>query len=107
MFEFSVGSLLNIAFVLGVVLVSAAMLIWVERRVLGLLSERLGPNRVGPFGVLQSIADVGKLITKEDWIPPFADKLAFSVAPAIIPICMLLSFAVVPLAPGVGVMDLN
>jgi NADH-quinone oxidoreductase subunit H len=107
MFEFTVGSLLNIAFVLGVVLISAAMLIWVERRVLGFLSERLGPNRVGPGGMFQSFADVGKLITKEDWIPPFADKLSFVVAPVIIPVAMLLSFAVIPLAPGVGVSDLN
>jgi NADH-quinone oxidoreductase subunit H len=107
MFEFTVGSLLNIAFVLGLVLISAAMLIWVERRVLGFLNERLGPNRVGPGGMFQSFADVGKLITKEDWIPPFADKFTFVLAPMIIPIVMLLSFAVIPLAPGVGVIDLN
>lgn len=107
MFEFTVGSLLNIAFVLGLVLLSAAMLIWVERRVLGLLNERLGPNRVGPGGMFQSFADVGKLITKEDWIPPFADKFTFVLAPMIIPIVMLLSFAVIPLAPGVGIIDLN
>lgn len=107
MFEFTVGSLLNIALILGVVLLSAAMLIWVERRVLGFLNERLGPNRVGPGGMFQSFADVGKLITKEDWIPPFADKFTFVLAPMIIPIVMLLSFAVIPLAPGVGIIDLN
>lgn len=107
MFTFEVGSLLSIAFVLGTVLTLAALLIWVERRVLGFLSERVGPNRVGPFGILQSLADVGKLITKEDWIPPFADKLTFVVAPIIVPVVMLLSFAVIPFAPGVGVMDLN
>jgi NADH-quinone oxidoreductase subunit H len=107
MFEFTVGSLLNIAFVLGVVLISAAMLIWVERRVLGFLNERLGPNRVGPGGMFQSFADVGKLITKEDWVPPFADKFTFVLAPIIIPVAMLLSFAVIPFAPGVGIMDLN
>jgi len=107
MFEFNYGSPLSIIFVLGVVLVGAAMLIWVERRVLGLLSDRLGPNRVGPFGMLQSLADVGKLITKEDWVPPFADKLPFIVAPIIIPVAMLLSFAVIPFGPGVAVIDLN
>lgn len=107
MFEFTVGSLLNIAVVLGVVLVSAAMLIWVERRLLGFFNERLGPNRVGPWGILQSLADVGKLITKEDWVPPFADKFTFVIAPVVVPVAMLLSFAVIPLAPGVGVMDLN
>lgn len=107
MFEFVVGSPLNIALILGVVLGAAALLIWVERRVLGFLSERLGPNRVGPFGILQSIADVLKLLTKEDWVPPFADKPTFVIAPLVIPIVMLLSFAVIPIAPGVGVMDLN
>jgi len=107
MFEFVVGSPLNIALILGVVLAAAALLIWVERRVLGFLSERLGPNRVGPFGILQSVADVLKLLTKEDWVPPFADKPTFIIAPLIIPIVMLLSFAVIPFAPGVGVMDLN
>ena len=107
MFEFVVGSPLNIAFVLGVVLTIAALLIWIERRVLGFLSDRVGPNRTGPFGVLQSVADVVKLLTKEDWVPPFADKPTFILAPLVIPIVMLLSFAVIPFAPGVGVMDLN
>ncbi|MEI7949941.1 MAG: NADH-quinone oxidoreductase subunit NuoH [Gammaproteobacteria bacterium] len=107
MFEFVVGSPLNIVLILGAVLVTAALLIWVERRVLGFLNERLGPNRCGPFGIAQSLADVGKLITKEDWVPPFADKMPFIVAPVIVPVVMLLSFAVIPLAPGVGIMDLN
>lgn len=107
MFEFVVGSYLNIALILGAVLVVAALLIWVERRVLGFLSERLGPNRVGPFGILQSVADVVKLLGKEDWVPPFADKIPFVIAPLIIPIAMLLSFAVIPFAPGVGIIDMN
>lgn len=107
MFSFQVGSLLNIVLILAVVLALAAILIWVERRLLGFFNDRLGPNRVGPFGILQSVADVVKLITKEDWIPPFADKLTFVVAPMIIPIVMLLSFAMIPFAPGVGIIDLN
>jgi NADH-quinone oxidoreductase subunit H len=107
MFELTVGSLLNIVAMLAAVAVIAALLIWIERRVLGFLNERLGPNRVGPFGILQSVADVVKLITKEDWVPPFSDKLTFVVAPLIVPIAMLLSFGVLPIAPGVGVMDLN
>ena len=107
MFAFEVGSLLNIILILGTVLTLAALLIWVERRLLGFFNDRLGPNRVGPFGILQSVADVIKLITKEDWIPPFADKLTFVVAPIIIPIVMLLSFAMIPFAPGIGIIDLN
>lgn len=107
MFEFVVGSYLNLVLILGAVLVTAALLIWVERRVLGFLSERLGPNRVGPFGILQSLADVIKMLGKEDWVPPFADKITFVVAPLVIPIAMLLSLAMIPWAPGIGVIDLN
>ncbi|MEY4643079.1 MAG: hypothetical protein RLZZ227_3073 [Pseudomonadota bacterium] len=107
MFEFVVGSPLNIALVLGAVLFVTTMLIWIERRLLGFFNERLGPNRVGPWGAFQSFADVIKLISKEDWVPPFADKPTFIIAPIIVPVAMLLSFAVIPFAPGVGIMDLN
>ncbi len=62
---------------------------------------------MGPFGVLQIVADSIKLLTKEDWIPPFADKAVFVLAPAIIAVTTLLAFAVVPIAPGIGVVDLN
>jgi NADH:ubiquinone oxidoreductase subunit H len=55
-------------------LVLAALLSWIERRVLGLWQDRYGPNRVGPFGLLQVVADMIKLFAKEDWVPPFADK---------------------------------
>ncbi|MCH8264035.1 MAG: NADH-quinone oxidoreductase subunit H, partial [Proteobacteria bacterium] len=68
-----VGSYLNIGVILGLVIFIAAMLIWVERRLLGLWQERLGPNRVGWFGLLQVAADMIKIFTKEDWIPRFAD----------------------------------
>jgi NADH-quinone oxidoreductase subunit H len=74
---------------------------------LSLWQERLGPNRVGPFGLLQVVADMIKIFTKEDWVPPFADKFSFVLAPAIIMVAILLSFAVVPFAPGVGVIDSN
>ena len=83
------------------------MLIWVERRLLGFWQDRLGPNRVGPFGLLQVVADMIKIFTKEDWIPPFADRFGFVLAPTIIMIVILLSFSVVPFAPGVGIVDSN
>ena len=102
-----VGSNLNIGVILGLVIFIAAMLIWVERRLLGLWQERLGPNRVGWFGLLQVAADMIKIFTKEDWIPPFADKMSFVLAPAIIMIVILMSFAVIPFAPGVGIVDSN
>ncbi len=107
MLSFEVGSFLNIGLVLLTGLGVSVMMIWVERRFLGLLSDRLGPNRVGPFGLFQVIADAIKMLTKEDWIPPFSDKFTFVVAPMILPIVMLLSLGVIPFAPGVGVMDLN
>src|ERR1700741_1375500 len=99
--------LLVIAVVLFVVLNLAAGLIWVERRLLALWQDRYGPNRVGPFGLGQVVADSLKLFTKEDWIPPFADKPVFVIAPAIVVATALLSFAVIPFAPGFVIADLN
>lgn len=86
----------------------AAGLIWLERRLLGLWQERYGPNRVGPFGIFQVLADMIKIFAKEDWIPSFADRPIFVIAPGIIIMTVLLSFAVVPIAPGTGVLvDFN
>jgi NADH-quinone oxidoreductase subunit H len=98
------------ASVLGILIVAlslSALLIWVERRLLALWQDRYGPNRVGPFGLLQVVADMIKIFTKEDWIPPFADKTVFVIAPAIIMVTVLLAFAVLPIAPGIIVVDLN
>lgn len=85
----------------------AASLIWVERRLLALWQDRYGPNRTGPFGLLQVVADAIKIFMKEDWIPPFVDKPVFILAPAIIFVTVLMSFAVIPVAPGIVVSDLN
>ena len=100
-------TLLNIAGVLFVVLNMAGGLIWLERRLLAMLQDRLGPNRVGPFGLLQPLADVIKLFFKEDWIPPFADRLVFVLSPVIIVATTLLAFVTVPAGPGLGVADLS
>jgi NADH-quinone oxidoreductase subunit H len=94
-------------FVLFVTLTIAAGLIWLERRLLALWQDRYGPNRVGPFGLLQVLADMIKVLTKEDWIPPFADKAVFVAAPAWIMVTMLMSFAVISFAPHIEVIDLN
>ena len=67
----------------------------------------IGPNRAGPFGMLQVMADMIKIFTKEDWIPPFADKPLFVLAPALAVAPVLLAFAVICVAPGVTVADLN
>jgi NADH-quinone oxidoreductase subunit H len=93
--------------VLFSVLTVGGLLIWLERRLLALWQYRYGPNRVGPFGLLQVAADMIKVLTKEDWIPPFADKTVFVLAPAIIMVCVVMSFAVIPFAPGIEVVDLN
>jgi NADH-quinone oxidoreductase subunit H len=90
----------------GVMTLSAA-LIWVERRLLSLWQDRYGPNRVGPFGLLQVVADMIKIFFKEDWIPPFADRPVFVLAPAMVVVATLFSYAVIPFAPGIGISDLN
>jgi len=100
-------SLVLIPLLLACLLGLAAVLIWLERRLLGIWQDRLGPNRVGPLGIGQVLADMIKIFTKEDWIPPFADKGVFVLAPTIVVITMLTAFAVIPLAPGLGISDLN
>ena len=93
--------------ILFIVLTIGGLLIWLERRLLGLWQDRYGPNRVGPFGLLQVLADMIKVFTKEDWIPPFADKAVFIMAPAVIVVVVLMSYTVNPFAPGIEVVDLN
>jgi NADH-quinone oxidoreductase subunit H len=114
MFGVSFDTLLGIALtafetiaILLAVVIAAALLIWVERRLLGLWQDRYGPNRVGPFGILQVVADMIKIFFKEDWIPPFADKAVFVIAPAIIMFTTMMAFAVVPFTETIGVVDLN
>jgi len=102
-----VWQLLILFGVLIVVLSIAAGLIWVERRLLAVWQDRYGPNRVGPAGLLQVLADTVKIFTKENWIPPFADKAVFVVAPAIVLVTVLLSFIVVPVTQRIVIADLN
>ncbi len=85
----------------------AAVLTWFERRLLGIWQDRLGPNRLGPLGAFQVVADMIKLLTKDDWVPPFADRPVFVFAPTAIVVAMLLGFTVVPFAPGFHVLDIN
>lgn len=93
--------------ILLVVLTAPLGLIWFERRLLAGFQERYGPNRVGPFGLLQPVADAIKLFLKEDWVPPFADRPVFVLAPAILVVTVLLVFAVIPFTPRLHVSDLN
>ena len=100
-------SLLTIGVVLAAMVTVSAGLIWLERRLLGLWQDRYGPNRVGPFGLAQVLADMIKIFFKEDWIPPFADKPVFVIAPAIVIVTALMSFAVVPFTGTIMVVNLN
>ena len=87
-----------------IILTLAAYLVLAERRVLAWIQDRVGPNRVGPMGLLQPLADVIKMLTKEDMIPSAADRLLFSLAPAMAAIPAILTFAVVPIGEPVVIM---
>ncbi len=95
-----------------VVLVSMMMLIdillvWVERKVVARFQDRLGPNRVGPFGIIQPFADIVKLLIKEDITPDGADRVVYNLAPILSLMSVLLLWAIVPLAPVIFGVDLN
>jgi NADH-quinone oxidoreductase subunit H len=102
-----IGFLVIIVVTLMGVTMVASGLIWLERRLLALWQDRYGPNRVGPFGILQVLADIIKILMKEDWIPPFADRPVFVIAPAITVTTTLMSFAVVVLVPRWTVIDMS
>lgn len=82
-------------------------MIWIERRLLALFQDRWGPNRVGPLGLFQPIADVIKLFMKEDWTPPFADRAIFILAPFLAAATVLIAFVVVPVTARVWVSNTN
>lgn len=100
------GYYLILPVLLGTMIV-AGLLVWWERRLLAFWQDRLGPNRLGPFGILQIVADVIKLFTKDDWVPPFADRSIFVLAPLILAGAMLLGFAIIPWGPSLQIIDLN
>lgn len=98
----------------GVIIISTfnllivLFLIWFERKIVARIQDRIGPNRVGGrYGLLQSVADAMKLLTKEDLTPAGADKAAFNIAPLVVVIAALMMWAVIPFAPGVYGTDLN
>src|SRR5262244_4597671 len=84
-------------------MVMTLLMIWAERRVIGRMQQRPGPNRAGPFGLLQSLMDGIKLPLKEDIIPRGVNKLLFVLAPAIATIPAFISFAIIPFGPVVSI----
>ncbi|HTJ89167.1 MAG TPA: NADH-quinone oxidoreductase subunit NuoH [Acidocella sp.] len=95
--------LLNAIGILLALVLGAALLTWIERRLLGFWQDRRGPNRVGPFGSLQVVADLIKILFKQDWVPPFSDRFVFVLAPAVVMVAALMAFAVIPVTPVIGI----
>ena len=105
--SYLIAGLVIMLILINAVLLGAAVVSWGERRLLGRFQNRVGPNRWGPFGAFQPIADLTKLITKEDIVPYGADKLAFTAVPIIMVAAVLLGTAVLPFAKDVALVDLN
>lgn len=102
-----------IEYVLGVlillvgILVTVLLLIWVERKVISRLQDRIGPNRVGPWGLFQTVADALKLLTKEDIVPQGAEKISFNLAPILVVFPTIMVLGVIPFSRGIIGADLN
>ncbi|WP_243373765.1 NADH-quinone oxidoreductase subunit NuoH [Geotalea sp. SG265] len=94
----------KIGVVFSVILTTAAGLVYAERRILGWIQDRKGPNRVGPMGLLQPVADVIKMLTKEDMLPAAADRWLFYLAPAMAAIPAIMTFAVVPFGAPLNIL---
>jgi len=103
----TIGTIIFALVVLVGAVAGAAFLTWFERRLLGIWQDRYGPNRLGPFGVYQVLADMLKLLTKHDWIPPFSDRVVFVFAPAALVVAMMMGFAVVPFSEQFYIIDIN
>jgi len=105
--QFVFWALLKIVVILGAMLGVVSYLIYAERKIAGHIQARVGPNRVGPLGLLQPIADVLKLFFKEEFIPDDANKVIFHIAPILAVLPALVTFSVVPIGPNFIVTDIN
>lgn len=100
-------TIVGVVAVATAVLVTDVFLVWVERKVVARFQDRLGPNRLGPFGLIQPFADVIKLLIKEDITPNGADRLVYNLAPIMALAAVLILWAVIPFAPTILGADLN
>ncbi|MBI3168314.1 MAG: NADH-quinone oxidoreductase subunit H [Chloroflexi bacterium] len=98
---------LGVLLLITLLMVLDIFLVWIERKVVARFQDRLGPNRVGPFGIIQPFADIIKLIIKEDTTPGDADKVVYNLAPILSMMSVLILWAVIPLAPVMLGTDLN
>ena len=108
--DFIFTLLIIIAQIIAIIIplfLSVAFLVYAERKVIGSIQLRRGPNVVGPFGLFQSFADAIKLITKENIIPKSSNKIVFILAPIITMVLSLAGWAVIPFAPGLVLSDIN
>jgi NADH-quinone oxidoreductase subunit H len=105
--QFIAVALIKAIVLLIVLMTVAAYLVWFERKVVAHMQSRWGPTRVGPFGLLQPMADAIKLLTKEDMTPEGVFRVPYLLAPAMSLIVALLAFAVIPFGPGIQIADLN
>jgi NADH-quinone oxidoreductase subunit H len=96
-------TLVEVVIILFALVWLSGLLSWIERRLLGFWQDRLGPNRVGWQGTLQIIADIIKILFKQDWTPPFAEPVMFIAAPVVAMATVLLGCAVIPAGPGLGI----
>src|ERR1700751_3603300 len=94
--NFFIISLIKAALVAAVLMTTLAYLQWIERKVIAHIQLRVGPRRVGPHGLLQPLADVVKLLTKEDMLPSHVNKVFYFLAPFIAVFFALISIAVIP-----------
>lgn len=98
---------LGVLLLISILMVLDIFLVWVERKVVSRFQDRIGPNRVGPFGLIQPFADIIKLMIKEDTTPGGADKVIYNIAPMLSMMSVLILWAIVPLAPTILGVDLN
>ncbi|MBI2368905.1 MAG: NADH-quinone oxidoreductase subunit NuoH [Deltaproteobacteria bacterium] len=104
MAAFLITAFIKIFIVFNLILLTAAYLTWLERKLIARLQVRLGPNRVGPFGLLQPIADAIKLFCKEDILPARANRFVYTLAPMVSLIPAVVAFAVIPFGDSVQVL---